>query len=101
MFKELGYKLKFMAYIVYWLCVAILVILGVFMILNGNLFGYVVGFSSIVLAWIPAAITYAVGEIYEKIMYEGKEVPIFKTKAQKQEEKDAEDYEKIKHLQER
>ena len=100
MFKELGYKLKFMAYIVYWGCLAALVVLGVFMILQGNLFGYVIGFSSILLAWIPAAVVYAIGEMYEKVMYEGKEVPIFKTKEQKQEEKNAEDYEKIKHLQE-
>ena len=48
MFKELGYKLKYAAYAVYWLCLAGLVVLGVFMILNGNFFGYVVGFSSIV-----------------------------------------------------
>ena len=100
MFKELGYKLKIAAYFVYWLCLAALVVLGVFMILQGNLFGYVVGFSSIGVSWIPAAITYSIGEIYEKVMYEGKEVPIFKTKAQKKEEKDAEDYEKLKHLQE-
>ena len=100
MFKELGYKLKFMAYVVYWLCLAVLVILGVFMILQGNLFGYVVGFTSIIIAWIPAAIVYAIGEMYEKVMYEGKVVPIFKTIAQKKDEKDAEDYEKIKHLEE-
>ncbi len=100
MFKELGYKLKFAAYCVYAICLAALVVLGVFMILQGNLFGYVIGFSSIFVAWIPAAIIYAIGEMYEKVMYEGKEVPIFKTKAQKKEEKDAEDYEKLKHLQE-
>ena len=82
MFKELGYKLKFMAYVVYWLCLALLAILGLFMILKGNLFGYVVAFTSIIIAWIPAAIIYAIGEMYEKVMYEGKEVPIFKTKAQ-------------------
>ena len=99
MFKELGYKLKFAAYAVYWLCLAGLVVLGVFMILNGNFFGYVIGFSSIVLAWIPASVIYAIGEMYEKVMYDGKEVPIFKTKAQKQDEKNQEDYEKIKHLQ--
>ena len=99
MFKELGYKLKFAAYAVYWLCLAGLVVLGVFMILNGNFFGYVIGFSSIVIAWIPASVIYAIGEMYEKVMYEGKEVPIFKTKAQKQDEKNQEDYEKIKHLQ--
>ena len=99
MFKELGYKLKFAAYCLYGICLSALVVLGVFMILQGNLFGYVIGFSSIFVAWIPAAITYAIGEMYEKVMYEGKEVPIFKTKVQKQEEKDAKDYEKIKHLQ--
>ena len=100
MFKELGYKIKAMAYAVYFLSLASLVILGVFMILQGNLFGYVIGFSSFFIAWIPASIIYAFGEIYEKIMYDGKNVPIFKTKAQIKEEKDMEDYEKIKHLQE-
>ena len=100
MFKELGYKLKYVAYVVYGLCVAALVILGVFMILQGILFGYVIAFSSVFISWIPGAVVYAIGEMYEKVMYDGKEVPIFKTKAQKKEEKDAEDYEKIKHLQE-
>ena len=99
MFKELGYKIKFAAYFVYAICLAALVVLGVFMILQGNLFGYVIGFSSIFVAWIPAAVTYAIGEMYEKVMYDGKEAPIFKTKAQRKEEKDAEDYDKLKHLQ--
>ena len=84
MFKELGYKLKAVAYAVYWICLAVLVILGVFMILKGNLFGYVIAFSSIFVSWIPGAVVYAIGEMYEKVMYEGKKVPIFKTKAQKQ-----------------
>ena len=100
MFKELGYKIKAMAYVVYFLSLAALVILSVFMILQGNLFGYVIAFTSFFIAWIPASLVYAFGEIYEKIMYDGKDVPIFKTKAQKKEEKDQEDYEKIKHLQE-
>ncbi len=100
MFKELGYKIKAMGYVVYFLSLAALVVLGVFMILQGNLFGYVVGFSSFFIAWIPASLVYAFGEIYEKIMYDGKNVPIFKTKKQITEEKNAEDYEKIKHLQE-
>lgn len=99
MFKELGYKLKFAAYFVYGICVAAFVVLAVFMILEGNLFGYVIGFSSVLISWIPGAVVYAIGEMYEKVMYAGKEVPIFKTKAQKQDEKDVENLERVKHLQ--
>ncbi len=99
MFKELGYKLKFAAYCVYGLCLAGFVVLGVFMILEGNLFGYVIGFASVLISWIPAAVVYAIAEMYEKVMFAGTKVPVFKTKAKIQDEKDIEDLERVKHLQ--
>ena len=71
MFKDSGSKLKVLAYWEFGLIMAMVVIFAFFEFFNGQIaLSILIVLVSPFVAFIPAATTYAIGEMYEKVMYD-------------------------------